>query len=90
MKVRNPKAVVYVGGGVVQWVVVNDQRMEVLVVDFDTDGAPPKGLKKNRDGETCNLGVWKGSDPSVYGPGEVRYWKKKDRTRLTSVLRVVR
>jgi hypothetical protein len=79
VKSRKPTAVVFISGGVVQMVVVNDQRLDVLVVDFDVDGDRPS--KKSMDGSPCNLDKWNGSDPNRLNQRIVKYWQKKARMK---------
>lgn len=88
MKTRKPQAVVFVSGGVVQGVVINDPSMKVIVVDFDTDGQCEKGMKKNRSGEPCNYGVWSDKMEGVLDQKEVRYWSDKDRVRKPKAKRI--
>lgn len=87
MKTRKPKAVVFVSGGVVQDIVMNDPNMEVILVDYDTDGCDPSKLKKDRDGKTCHYGVWSGSEYGNVKTETVRYWKDKDRAKKARPLK---
>jgi hypothetical protein len=81
MKTRKPTAVVVVQGGVVQSVMLNGPNMEVILVDYDTEGYDERGMKKDHDGSPCHYGIWSGKDEGNVQPDLVLYWKGKDRLR---------
>ena len=77
MKSNRPKAVVFVYGGTVQEVIVNDERLEVIVVDYDERAHNDRPLKTNRNGEKCRVEVYDGEEGKKVNSELVRYWKSK-------------
>ena len=41
---KKPRIVIYVDGGLVQWVATNSEDMEILILDGDTNGADESEL----------------------------------------------
>lgn len=65
---KTPRIVVVVEGGVIQQILSDGAPVEVVTVDYDTEGASPEEYG-SLDGEDCFLWRWiaDGSDPAFVG-----------------------
>ena len=67
---NKPRVLVAVRGGVAY--ITASEGVEVLHLDYDTDGTPEDQVKKDVDGGMCNVGVHKCDDTD-----STRHWMQE-------------
>lgn len=74
--------VIIIEGGIVQDVRGIPEDTEVIIADFDTEGADPDDVQQcpwpeieEHHGKTCFIGVWGGSAPSNPLP-QINWWER--------------
>lgn len=70
---KKPTAIVFVDGGTIPHIYVNDEKIQVFIVDLYTEGLPDRELTKSANG----VPVYANSFMPIFNPEEVKYWRRK-------------
>lgn len=73
------KIVIIMDGGLIQDVITDQEEAEVLIIDYDIEGADEDDLKSTQSSDGTVDKAWVSNYPSSVSPKDVnRYWRCLD------------